>query len=191
MSLQETILRFSPRIRPPVALQKTLRRHSQNIGAPFKATDAEEETLTYALQGTDAASFGIVATSGQLQTKAALDYEAKSSYSVTVTAADASSGSGTIDVTITVTDVNEPPLAPGQPGRVGADSARQHKRDVDLAPANAGRPAIAGYDYQYRKTGEQSWSGATYATNGVVTSATISGLDANTSYDVAGAGEER
>ncbi len=155
---------------------------SQNIGAPFKATDAEEETLTYALQGTDAASFGIVATSGQLQTKAALDYETKSSYSVTVTAEDPSRGNGYIIVTITVTDVNEPPLAPGQPG-VSAQTADSISATW-TAPANAGRPAIAGYDYQYRKTGEQSWSGATYATNGVVTSATISGLDANTSYDV-------
>ena len=155
---------------------------SQNIGAPFKATDAEEETLTYALQGTDAASFGIVATSGQLQTKAALDYETKSSYSVTVTAEDPSRGNGYIIVTITVTDVNEPPLAPGQPG-VSAQTADSISATW-TAPANAGRPAIAGYDYQYRKTGEQSWSGATYATNGVVTSATISGLDASTSYDV-------
>ena len=49
------------------------------------------------MEGTDAASFDIVSTSGQLRTKAALDYEAKSSYEVTVKAADASA-SGTIDV---------------------------------------------------------------------------------------------
>ena len=44
----------------------------QNIGAPFSATDPDaDETLTYSLVGTDAASFDIVATSGQLRTKAA------------------------------------------------------------------------------------------------------------------------
>ena len=153
----------------------------QDIGTPFEATDAEKETLTYTLEGTDAASFGIVATSGQLQTKAALDYEAKPSYSVIVKAADASA-SGTITVTITVTDVNEPPLAPGRPG-VSGDSASSVSVTW-TAPANADRPAIAGYDYQYKKTGEPTWSGATYATTGVVTSATISGLDSSTSYDV-------
>ena len=90
-------------------------------------------------------------TSGQLQTKAALDYEAKSSYSVTVKAEDTSSASGTINVTIVVTDVNEPPLAPGQPG-VSEDSASSVSVTW-TAPANADRPAIAGYDYQYKKTG--------------------------------------
>ena len=35
------------------------------------------DTLTYTLSGTDAASFGIVRTSGQLQTKAKLDYESQ------------------------------------------------------------------------------------------------------------------
>ena len=174
---------------PPVFATDTATRSvaentgtGQNIGSPFKATDAEEETLTYTLEGADAGSFDIVATSGQLQTKAALDYETKPSYSVTVTAEDTRGASGSIDVTITVTDVNEPPLAPGQP-----DVSEESASSVSVtwtAPANADRPAIAGYDYQYKKTNEESWSGATYATDGVVTSATISGLNSSTSYDV-------
>ena len=71
--------------------------------------------------------------------------------------------------------------------RGGRASRRSRPDSVSVtwtAPANAGRPAIAGYDYQYKKTGEPTWSGATYATDGVVTSITISGLDASTSYDV-------
>ena len=142
------------------SVAENTRGQYQDIGAPFTATDAEEETLTYTLEGTDAASFDIVSTSGQLQTKAALDYEAKSSYSVTVKAADASA-SGSIDVTITVTDVNEPPLAPGRP-----DVSEKSASSVTVtwtAPANDGRPSITGYDYQYKKTDEQTWSGATYA----------------------------
>ena len=173
---------------PPVFATDTATRRvtentpaSTNLGDAFSATDADNDNPTYTLEGTDASSFDIVSTSGQLQTKDALDYEAKPSYSVTVKAADASD-SGTIDVTITVTDVNEPPLAPGRP-----DVSEKSASSVSVtwtAPANAGRPAIAGYDYQYRKTGEPTWSGATYATTGVVTSATISGLDSSTSYDV-------
>ena len=78
-----------------------------DIGAAFTATDVDANTtLTYTLGGADAASFSIDGTSGQLQTKAALDYEAKSSYSVTITVSD-SELTDTIDVTINVTDVNE------------------------------------------------------------------------------------
>ena len=81
-----------------------------NIGAQVAATDPDVgDTLTHTLRGTDAASFGIVAETGQLQTKAALDHETKSSYRVTVTATDTSGASDTIEVTITVTNMNEAP----------------------------------------------------------------------------------
>ncbi len=88
------------------------------IGAPVAATDPDNgDTLTYTLGGTDAASFGIVSTSGQLQTKAALDKETKASYTVTVSVSDGKNASGAVDttpdatitVTITVTDVNDAP----------------------------------------------------------------------------------
>ena len=83
----------------------------RNIGQPVTATDADNDTLTYSLSGTHAASFGIGPSTGQLKTKDALDYEARASYLVTVTASDgvASSTDATITVTITVTDMNEPP----------------------------------------------------------------------------------
>ena len=84
-----------------------------NIGNPVAATDPDsKDTLTYRLGGTDAASFGIVNTSGQLQTRAALDFETKSSYSVTVSVSDGKGGTDSITVTISVTDVNEPPPPP-------------------------------------------------------------------------------
>ena len=42
-----------------------------DIGAPVAATDPDSgETLTYRLEGTDAAAFDIVPTSGQLRTRA-------------------------------------------------------------------------------------------------------------------------
>ena len=78
-----------------------------NIGTAITATDADNDTLTYTLGGTDAASFNIVNTTGQLQTKSALDYETKSSYTVTITVSDGNRGSDSITVTINVTDVNE------------------------------------------------------------------------------------
>ena len=77
-----------------------------NIGSPVTATDADTgDTLSYHLGGTDASSFSIVSTSGQLQTSAALDYETKTSYTVKIAVSDGKGGSATIDVTINVTDV--------------------------------------------------------------------------------------
>ena len=79
-----------------------------NIGTAITATDADNDTLTYTLGDTDAASVSIDATTGQLKTSATLDYETKSTYTVTVTVSDGSL-TDTINVTINVTDVNEVP----------------------------------------------------------------------------------
>ena len=82
-----------------------------NVGAPVTATDNQNDNLTYRLKGTDAATFRIVASSGQIQTRAPLDYETKSSHVVAVKAIDPSSASSTIMVNISVTNVDEPPVA--------------------------------------------------------------------------------
>ena len=76
----------------------------EDIGNPVAASDANGDTLTYALGGTDTAFFDIDTDTGQLMTLAALDYETKASYSVTVTASDSGGLSDSIDVTITVTE---------------------------------------------------------------------------------------
>ena len=88
------------------------------IGSPYTATDPDttNDTLTYSLGGTDAASFGIDTTTGQLKTKSALDHETKASYNVTIRVSDNKAPDGTasatIDdthtVTITVTDEDDP-----------------------------------------------------------------------------------
>ena len=73
----------------------------ENIQAPVEATDADDDTLTYTLGGTDATSFGIERASGQLLTTAASEALAEGSYNVRVTVSD---GKATdyVDVTITV-----------------------------------------------------------------------------------------
>ena len=81
----------------------------RNIGSPITATDADGDALTYTLGGPDAATFSIVGTTGQLQTRAPLDYEEKNAYAVTVTASDGKGGTDTISVAINVTDLNETP----------------------------------------------------------------------------------
>ena len=80
------------------------------------ADDPENDRLTYSLSGAAAAAFTIVATTGQIRTSEALDFETKASYSVIVEVHDGWDGSGntstTIDdtqaVTITVENVEEP-----------------------------------------------------------------------------------
>ncbi|MCY4575562.1 MAG: cadherin domain-containing protein [Chloroflexi bacterium] len=72
------------------------------------------DVLTYSLGGTDAASFSIARNTGQLSTKAALNYETKQSYSVTVTATDPGGLSATVNVTIKVNDINEDPVLTGE-----------------------------------------------------------------------------
>ena len=94
------------------------REAAQSIGDPVTATDPNVgDTLTYSLGGTDGASFGIVRSSGQLQTKASLDREEQDVHIVTVTATDPSGLSATVNVTINITNVDEAPTltGPGSP----------------------------------------------------------------------------
>ena len=92
-----------------------------NVGDAVTADDAADgDTLTYTLEGTDAASFDIVSTSGQIQTQAGVtyNYEAtQNSYSVMVKADDGNGGTDTITVTITVTDEDEQPDKPARSRR--------------------------------------------------------------------------
>ena len=95
----------------------------ENIGDSVSATHADSKgTLVYSLGGTDAASFDIEATTGQLKTKAALDFETTPSYTVTVSVSDGlddysntdTTEDDSIDVTITVTNIDVPTV-PGAP----------------------------------------------------------------------------
>ena len=153
-----------------------------NIGTALTATDADNDTLSYSLEGTDAASFAIDSASGQLQTKAALDFESKSSYSVTASVADGNGGTDSIAVTVSVTDVAEAPSAPGAP-TVSATANTTTSLDVSwTAPANTGRPDISGYDVQYRAGTSGAWTAHSHT--GTAVTATITGLTHSTSYQV-------
>ena len=80
----------------------------QSIGSPVSADDEDGDLPIYSLGGEDAEFFGISRTTGQLMTKASLNYEARRSYEVIVIATDPSGASDSIHVTINVTDVHDP-----------------------------------------------------------------------------------
>ena len=82
------------------------------MGDPITATDPDDgDTVTYSLSGTDAASFAIGSSTGQITTVANVvyNYEAKSSYSLELTAADGRGLSVSTPVTVNLNNVNEAP----------------------------------------------------------------------------------
>ena len=157
--------------------ENTLPGH--NVGT-FAATDVDNDLLTYALGGQDAASFDfvIVGTSRQITTKSGVtyDHEAKPTYFVTVKVSDPGGASTAIIVTINVTDVNEPPDAPAAPS---VSSLSTTSLSVIWSPPanNRGRPPITGYRLQYREAGSPSWTGPR---NQSGTRTTITSLNAGT-----------
>ncbi len=156
-----------------------------NVGNPVTATDANNDTLTYQLRGTDARSFTIVETSsrtetgGQIKTSASLNFEAKTRYSVTVNVSDGRGGSDSIEVTINVTDVNEPP---GRPSAPTVTANGETSLNVEWStPTNTG-PPINDYDVRYRVGSSGSFTSVSH--RGTDTQTTISSLAPGTSYQV-------
>ena len=111
-----------------------------DIGSPVSATGGTTPR-TYSLGGTDGSSFDIVSTTGQLQTKATLDYETKNSYTVQVSVTDSSTTplTASIAVTINVTNVDE-----NQPlGWTDGGSATRSVAENTPPGRNIGRPVSA------------------------------------------------
>ncbi|MCY4279286.1 MAG: carbohydrate-binding protein, partial [Acidimicrobiaceae bacterium] len=92
-----------------------------DVGAALTATDPDSDTLTYSIaSGGDGASFAVDATTGQLRTSAALDYETAASHALTLQVTDCKTPSGAaesvgactpddyISVTVNVNNIDEP-----------------------------------------------------------------------------------
>ena len=80
----------------------------QSFGVPVSAHDDDGDLLIYTLGGADAASFSITRNTGQLKTRAPLNYESRNSYTVVVTVTDPSGAADSMLVTISVTDEDDP-----------------------------------------------------------------------------------
>ncbi len=160
-----------------------------NIGSTVAATDEDEpaNTLTYTLSGTDAASFDVVSTSGQIKTKADLDYETKNSYSVTLSVSDGNQGTDSIAVTIKVTDVtevaNEPPAFSD-----GATATRSIPENTasgsNVGPAFTATDPDSGDTVSYSLSGTDAASFSVNSSTGQLTTATTFDFETKTSYTV-------
>ena len=157
-----------------------------NVGAVIpEATDSDSgDTLTYSMEGTDAASFAFDASTRQITTITGVTYNheaTKNSYSVTVKASDGTA-SATIAVTIDVTDVNEKSAKPDKPTLAKVTGSSNTLVASWTKPGLNGGPEITGYDVQYKVSTDSSWTA--FAHTGEAVATTITGLTADTSYQV-------
>ena len=195
--------KHAPAFKPDVEFNLTVPENTPpgtNIGDPIEAEDDDEgileygDTLTYSLEGEDAAFFDIDKSTGQIITKAALDYEEtgrNQSYSVTVKVEDSASPPNDITqgVTVMVTDVDERPSTPTAPTVVSgedndgtdADESTTSLKVVWHAPENTGRLNISTYEVQYKESIETEFISLDDST---ITTATIVALKVDTSYQV-------
>ena len=128
-----------------------------NVGEPFVASDRDDHTLTYLLQGTSRRHFAIDAASGQVTTRIALDYESRSRYTLRLRADDGHGGTDTLTLDVVVVDVLEQAPSLSAPS-VLATANSTSSLDIDWRPPDRnGGPAVLGYEVQYRIGSDVDW----------------------------------
>ncbi len=113
-----------------------------SVGKPVGATDADNDPLTYHLNGTDAAAFNIDSTTGQLTTKAAHNYNAQTAYTVTVTVSDGSL-LNEISVTINVIGTETETPTNSTPRFVDGNYTQRTVAENTAKGVNIGNPIAA------------------------------------------------
>ena len=115
-----------------------------NVGGPVAAISPIGD-LTYEITSAAAADFDIDSSSGQILTKAPLDYETRSSYSLRIVATDSVGAEVSIVVTVKVLDVFEPePTATPEPTPVPPTATPQPTATPEptAVPPTATTPAV-------------------------------------------------
>lgn len=154
-----------------------------NIGAPVAAHSFGGPNDEYRLLGTDAGSFDIDSTTGQLKTKVALDHETKNSYNVRVGAYRWSRSTGwqleaSIPVTINVTDQT-------WSFHEGSSTTRSIAENTP-GNRNIGSPVEAehGTFYRYRLTGTDAGSFSIVSSTGQLQTQSPLDYETENSYTV-------
>ena len=128
-----------------------------NIGESVAASDFNRDALTYSLSGTDAESFDIAPATGQLLTKADLDYEAKADYSVIVTVSDGKTPSGGVSnsnddsITVTIEVTNE-----DEAGTVALSSSEPDASVTLTAALTDPDGGVAGVVWSWERSADQT-----------------------------------
>ena len=163
----------------------------QDVEGPVAATDRDSARLIYSLEGPDAESFDFDTSSGQIRTKRGVtyDHESKPTYFLTVVVIDGAGGSDATPVWVEVEDAREPAKAPARP-TVRATEDSSTRLDIGWNVPDSTGPDITGYEVRYRKGSENFSSdncdeaGLDNCNSITGTKTTITGLVANTSYEV-------
>ena len=149
------------------------------------ATDADDDTLTYSLEGTDAGSFDIDSGTGEIKTVSGVtyNYEAtQNTYEMTAKADDGNGGTDTIDVNIALLDDDtEKSATPAKPALASVPGLFTSLAARWTKPGLNGGPEITGYKVQYRQ-GSGNWQNFPHGDTALTT--TITGLMAETEYQV-------
>ena len=132
------------------------------------ATDADNDTLSYSLTGTDADKFDIDAD-GEITVAEALDYG--ESYSINVIADD-----GTDDTSVTVT-IDAETISPRAPTFV-VDSVTEDSATITITAGDDGGESVS--DWEYELDGDGTW----VSFGDTDLEQTISNLDADTEYSI-------
>ena len=127
-----------------------------NLGGPISAEGGG--AVTYAMSGTDAASFGIVPATGQVRTKDGVvyDYETKNRYEMTVDATDRNGRTGAIEVIVHIENL-VPACRPVLNLRTGHGDGFVA---VKWTPAlqREGNATVLGYQVEMRPGDDGPWT---------------------------------
>ena len=146
--------------------ERTIRENTRagtNLGAPVRATDGNNDRLTYSIPASY--YFEIDPSSGQLRTKVELDHETGPTHTVSVTATDPGNDTGDVDVTITVEDVDEMPEISGPNNPEVAENGT-----TNVATYSSTDPDNKGIDWELTGTDSDDFnlnSGGTLTFNAV------------------------
>ena len=161
------------------------------VGSAISATDSDtSDTLRYSLGGTDAGSFSINSSNGQLSSSTQFDYETKNSYGVTVTVSDGRGGTDAISVTISITNDTSDDTTPNSaPTFTDGDSTTRSIAENMLGGTEVGS-AISATDSDTSDTLRYSLSGTDVgsfsidSSNGQLSSSTQFDYETKNSYGV-------
>ena len=161
------------------------------VGSAISATDSDNsDTLRYSLSGTDAGSFSIDSSTGQLSSSTQFDYETKNSYEVTVTVSDGRGGTDSISVSISVTNDPSDDITPNSAPTFTDGGSTTRSIAENMPGGTAVGSAISATDsdnsdtLRYSLSGTDAGSFSIDSSTGQLSSSTQFDYETKNSYEV-------